>query len=487
MKETCLMFDRHWIANYSEERRARGECRFAVCPPQKPGGPFMTADKPWESMTLNLLSVIYENNIFRAWYEAVDQNYENDAQSTMLCYAESRDGVCWEKPCLGLFEYGGNRDNNIVFSGAMTSGQGFSGSCVFLDPQADPRARYRLSFTGFSFNKSVHENSMGFAYSADGIHWTSGIPEPHSWLEPPMAPFGSDTQSAISWDPWRKKYVGFFRRWEPGYTRTVGRAETSDLRCWPYPETVLALDENDPFGCDIYTSGFSYYRSGTDEAYFLFFAVFNHMLDTVDVQLATSRDGIRFKRLDRTPFVSNTDGLDNNRCIYMSPGIHIMGDDVVLTYMGTEYRHGEATPDQIRYAGNYTLLRFPKDRFQGLYTDSRFEFSLRKALPNNGRPPEVNLNAKVGEGGSIRAGLLRRKAEKAIYDPWCEDPVYKEGERPAMEYLEGFSPEDCVPVTGDGVRLRIVWENKNAAWDDAAQALELRIILEKSVLFSISF
>ena len=35
----------------------------------------------------------------------------------MTCYAESKDGIHWTKPDLGLFEFDGSKKNNIVWDG----------------------------------------------------------------------------------------------------------------------------------------------------------------------------------------------------------------------------------------------------------------------------------------------------------------------------------------------------------------------------------
>lgn len=45
------------------------------------------------------------------WYEAYDHNYRSDGDG-YLCYSRSSDGVKWEKPNMGLVEYGGNTNNN---------------------------------------------------------------------------------------------------------------------------------------------------------------------------------------------------------------------------------------------------------------------------------------------------------------------------------------------------------------------------------------
>lgn len=55
---------------------------------------------------------------FRMWYEYYDVDGEfggNAGDDTSFCYAESDDGINWTKPNLGLFQYHGSTDNNILF------------------------------------------------------------------------------------------------------------------------------------------------------------------------------------------------------------------------------------------------------------------------------------------------------------------------------------------------------------------------------------
>ena len=53
-------------------------------------------------------------------------------------YAESRDGFEWERPNLGLVEYGGTRANNL-----LSRHSDFEINSVFIDPHADPEERYK--------------------------------------------------------------------------------------------------------------------------------------------------------------------------------------------------------------------------------------------------------------------------------------------------------------------------------------------------------
>ena len=54
---------------------------------------------------------------------------END-RGDLICYAESNDGIKWEKPNLGIFKFNGSGNNNIVWD--------LHGASVFVDDSAPP-------------------------------------------------------------------------------------------------------------------------------------------------------------------------------------------------------------------------------------------------------------------------------------------------------------------------------------------------------------
>lgn len=465
MKKTYLMADRYWIANHHNEAIATGSFRFRINPPKKPGKPFLVADKPWESMSLGWGTMLFDKGIYRLWYEAFDQNYRDDFDGR-LCYAESPDGIFWSKPSLGLVEYEGSRENNIIFDGTMSGGMGFHGHSIFIDPMAEASARYKMTFLGgfrpyFSgCGNPVH--LMSFACSPDGIRWKWGHPAEQSWLLPPVTSFGSDTQSVVFWDNRIRKYVGYFRKWD-GNIRIIGRSETTDLTDWKRPESILFPDDKDPFGSDFYNSAASVYSSGDDTVYFMFISLFNHRTDKLDVRLAVSRDGINYTRPDRDAYLANGDEFDSGS-IYMCPGISKSGDKLTMCYIGVSHRHGEAVPEKISYSGGFGMLEIDKDRFQGLDTDDSFEFSL-KGFDYTGGNLNIEINAIIRSGGYIKGGLV------------------KEG---TVEYLEGFSPEDCIPLTEDGMQMKLSWKNGAEPCKGISGRLELRLHLEKCILFSVS-
>ena len=93
--------------------------------PENSAEPILFADRPWEAerVIFNFCSsVIFDAAVgkFRMWYAAIVNGHATPDLPELMCYAESDDGVRWVKPALGIVEYRGSRDNNIVYSSAGT-------------------------------------------------------------------------------------------------------------------------------------------------------------------------------------------------------------------------------------------------------------------------------------------------------------------------------------------------------------------------------
>ncbi len=87
--------------------------------PRKRPEPVVQADRPWEGERAQAWgSVIQEpDGLFRMWYFAFNTERRWDSLDVGgYCYAESRDGIHWEKPNLNLFEFRGSKRNNLFYS-----------------------------------------------------------------------------------------------------------------------------------------------------------------------------------------------------------------------------------------------------------------------------------------------------------------------------------------------------------------------------------
>ena len=88
-------------------------------------GPVLVADKPWEGERAQAWgSVIVEpDGLLRIWYFAFNTERRNDELDRGgYAYAESRDGIRWDKPNLGVVNFRGSRDNNLFYSCAPDGG-----------------------------------------------------------------------------------------------------------------------------------------------------------------------------------------------------------------------------------------------------------------------------------------------------------------------------------------------------------------------------
>ncbi len=115
-------------------------------------------------------TVIDFDGELRMWYQA--KSSQDTEGGRRLGYAVSQDGYNWERPNLGLIEFNGNKNNNIIdlFDGnpCLTSAP------VLYDPDdPDPNRRFKMCIEASQF-----VNSLAVAYSPDGLRWTESPNNP---------------------------------------------------------------------------------------------------------------------------------------------------------------------------------------------------------------------------------------------------------------------------------------------------------------------
>ena len=111
-----LFIDDTWIAETQSVHRRVG------VPAKHPANPLIVPEYPWEEGGICLYgSVLDDGGIFRMWYQvygrggAAGKGRETDPAFTgAVAYAESDDGVHWNRPALGQYEdFGGSLGNNF--------------------------------------------------------------------------------------------------------------------------------------------------------------------------------------------------------------------------------------------------------------------------------------------------------------------------------------------------------------------------------------
>ena len=85
---------------------------FTVNQPDK-GGIVFPADRPWESLGIAGASVIQDGSFIRMYYRAVMLKDGGGRGQAYTCYAQSTDGIHWDKPDCNQVEFQGSKHNNI--------------------------------------------------------------------------------------------------------------------------------------------------------------------------------------------------------------------------------------------------------------------------------------------------------------------------------------------------------------------------------------
>ena len=227
------------------ERLSGAELRLHQPQPQNVALRF---DAPWEGNSCGYVTVFQDGDIYRMYYRGLGYMFEAKAEyhPPVCCYAESRDGIEWHKPSLGLVEFDGSTDNNIVLDDRPAT----NNFTPFKD--ANPDCRPDEVYKGVG-----GDEDLGLiAYkSADGVRWTK------------MADRGIitngffDSQNLIFWDKVRGEYREYHRDFvaKVPRERDIKTSSSRDFMSWPDPEWISYSPGR---VSQLYTNGVTpYYRA----------------------------------------------------------------------------------------------------------------------------------------------------------------------------------------------------------------------------------
>ena len=183
---------------------------------------------------------------------------------TFLCYATSRDGVHWERPELGLVEFGGSKANNIVLATHGDPWGGGGGS-----PGKGSRAALQAGFVQPARRKPGSRGPPG----SGPLHEVGGRQPRHVRLlfgrRDPLEPGGGApgprapaTAGVLACDPIAQGYISASRRYNclmdhfvlewKKYRRVIALSTSADFVHWTPLKTVLKPDDLDPPDIQLY-------------------------------------------------------------------------------------------------------------------------------------------------------------------------------------------------------------------------------------------
>jgi len=457
---------------------------FQVHPPT-PIKPVIRDEFPWENPG-EYSSVIEDPAGYKMYYLSTRDGV------AFVCLAISTDGVTWEKPKLGLYEFRGSRENNIVIWGTGT------GSAYYDEYDPDPGRRYKYFTCQIGDDKPGTATTEGMVMytSPDGIHWVKN--------EVQLLPFNADSQAVFFWDPNHNKYVCYMRGNQGDVPKSRGRkvvrAETDDpLKPWPYAPSpnpfwhdhempyvttelpsVLSTDDRDPEETDVYGSQVFLYPWAY-RVYLAFPTIYYHYKNervhlSIDgrggnagvgeVQLCVSRDGINWKRYPRPAYLKQG-WYGESYCgwPWVLRGM-FRRDDKIFQYASLRRSgHGgrEFVQSRSREWDGFVLMHQPADRFVaaefdyagGVITTEPFVFT----------GDRLHLNLATGATGEARVGILQADGSA----------------------IPGFSVQDCYIINGDYQSREVKWRSGADVSKLAARPIRLRFEMRGTRLFAFQF
>jgi hypothetical protein len=453
----------------------------------------LVLDAPWEgSGSSGYQSVFRDGDIYRMYYKGWQIAFDREKKKIIpaistMCYAESGDGIHWRKPSLGVIEYKGSKDNNIVAMDGQLSGMRMIAGVMAItkdeNPTAMPDALYK------AFGLSAKPKGIVPFKSSDGMHWVS-------MADMPVITNGAfDNQNVVFWSPAEGKYRAYWRFFAHGdnNTATANPIGVRAIRTATSPDLIHWQDERDVTYVDspeeaLYTTPIApYYRAphillGFPARYVVRDSAealkdlpepehralrksINSRYGTAitEALFMASRDGVRFKRWNEA---------------FLRPGIERPGTwnygHQFLSWPPVETKSAlEGAPNELSFyapesywTGNSSEVRrytLRLDGFVSVWAPMKGGELVTRPLRFAGK--ELSLNFSSSAGGEVRVEVQDAEG------------------RP----LPGYSLEECSPIFGDTVARAVVWRSGRDVGSLAGKLVRLRFALRDADIFSFKF
>ena len=420
-------------------------------------------DKPWEGLHSAYCTIIKDADIYKAYYRGKATVDYDGSPSEVTCYAESRDGIHWEKPNLGIYEIMSTRDNNVVFADAPPFSHNF---CPFLD--TNPKVVLDEKYKAVA--GTMETGLFGFT-SKNGIHW-------NKISNTPLFRNGVfDSQNVVFWSQNEKCYVCYFRLWSgPGYTgiRTIGRSTSKDFIHWSEPQRMdfgytplehLYTNQTSPYfrAPHIYVAiAARFFPQKTvlsteqaktiqiDQNYF------KNSSGCSDAIFMTSRGGNIFDRTFMESFIRPGLGLNNwtSRTNYPALNVVPTGENEMSIYVNQDYAQ------QTAHLRRYSLRLDGFSSIKAPYTGGEM---VTKVVTFVGK--QLVLNYNTSAAGEIRVELLDKDSNP----------------------IPGFTLGECQRLIGNEISRVVSWRNNSDVSQLAGKEIRLRFSLKDANLYSLKF
>lgn len=434
-------------------------------------------DAPWEGNYGGYHSVVKDGDRFRYYYRGAQRLNDgiNKFAHMFTCTQVSPDGSRWKRPTLGLFEFNGAKDNNIIWKNEGTDGfQGYS-SCFMVALNANPKAPADEKFIALAHSEKAAVTADGkpigrhvIFTSPDGVRFTM---KPEPVQERPQSDGGGDV---VFWDTNLSRYVAYMRAYrdpatgdiggyKKGWVRQAVRSVSPDLAHWSKPEPVRFGDstlENlytimpeQYFRAPHIYVGLAtrfmpdrkavkdWWRNGVNDGVFL-----------------SSRDGANWDRTFMEAFVRPGCDASNwtSRAFYLTRGIVQTGPAEMSVYW---FEHADYGPKDMRVRRGALRL----DGFisvNGPYAGGEM---ITKPIVFTGN--QLVLNYSTSAAGSIQVEIQDEQGNP----------------------IPGFALKDCPEKYGDEIAGMMGWKSTSDLTPLAGKTVRLRFVLKDADIYSLQF
>ena len=392
----------------------------------------LSLDQPWENDTGFPNSVVQDGESVRLYYRAA--GYGNgDEHKTVAALAESTDGGrSFSRPNLGLIEFNGSKQNNILHIGGFP---GIPPAFIDTNPNCKPEERYKGLMAKW--------RELYAMCSADGLYW-------QLMQDEPLQMEGAfDTVNTAFWDSLAGCYRSFTRYFEyytdetttedvlgpkPTVVRAIQSSTSQDFIHWT---EVVHHQYDDDFGDMQFYTNATIPCPGAEHIYLSFPNRYvqkrtkhpDHSVAGInDAVFMVSRDCAHWKRYPEAwvrPGLDDLNWTDRNN--YPTWGLVKTSATEWSTYITEHYRH----------PGIETRLRRLAIRPHG-FVSAHADFDggefVTKPFTFGGR--QLRLNYSTSAVGSVQIEIQDEKG------------------RP----IERFCLDDMEPLFGDELDAPIAWK-----------------------------
>jgi hypothetical protein len=449
--------------------------------PRRGGKLEVKPENPWEVKGIDIEQmVMMPQGKIMAWARCTDEKGKR-----RHCCLESTDGVNWTRPKVGLVEYGGSKENNLIPSGPKGR--------IFIDPHGSAEERFKSASNGDMpteefeklrqkpewrdrpVSKMAQEDDPGrvdcvFGYvSPDGYTWTK--------LEEPLTIEESDGDQTVYWDAKLNKYVMYLRAYSVGARaegypvdhdrrhkflprRVIARSESADFRRFPLSETIIETS-NEMGPSDTYYLNARTTVPGAPDFHLMFPTRYILAEDNTALDLYTSFDGKVWHIAPGCPLMRTADfGQWDGGCLFFLPQlIEQASGDWVLLYRANVFPHKYPRGKQLE---DYGTAVWPKGRLMAIEATEKGGFTT-PAILAPGQKLRINaLTSRVGEIRVEAAGLDGKP-------------------------IPGHSFANSNPIMGDQFRAPITWKETDALGVEASKPVVLRFLVNKAKIYGLDF